>query len=143
MASNKRLEVFEVLEDFDKVKSRKEKIAILKKHESWPLKDLLRGIFDDKIQWNLPAGQPPYTPCNVGSPPSTFLKMNVNLKYFVKGVRDSENMTVIRREKKFIDMLESVHPADAKLLVSMINKQNPVKGLTKKLIQEAYPDLIP
>jgi len=143
MTANKRLEVFEVFEDFVKVKSRKEKINILKKHESWPLKDLLRGIFDDKIQWNLPGGEPPYTPCSVGTPPSTFLKQNVNLKYFVKGVRDSENMPAFKREKKFLDILETVHPEDAKLLVSMINKQNPVKGLTKKLIQEAYPDLIP
>tara|TARA_R110000868_G_scaffold21879_1_gene90525 strand:+ start:855 stop:1286 length:432 start_codon:yes stop_codon:yes gene_type:complete len=143
MAENNRLEVFEVFEDFLKVTSRKERLDILKKHESWPLKDVLRGIFDDKVQWNLPRGEPPYKPCTVGTVPSTFLKQNVSLKYFVKGVRDSENMSVIKRERKFLDMLETVHPADAKLLVSMINKQNPVKGLTKKLVQEAYPDLIP
>ena len=39
-------------------------------------------------------------------------------------------------------MLETVHPKDAELLVGMINKKMPVKGVTKKLVQEAFPDLI-
>jgi len=43
----------------------------------------------------------------------------------------------------FIEICESVHPEDARILVSMINKKPPVKGLTEKLVKEAYPDLIP
>ena len=42
----------------------------------------------------------------------------------------------------FLEILEGVHPRDAEILVDMINKKTSVKGLTEKLVKEAYPDLI-
>jgi hypothetical protein len=37
--------------------------------------------------------------------------------------------------------LESIHPNDAELMVNMINKKTP-DGVTKTIIQEAFPGLI-
>jgi len=139
----KKLEVFEILQKVEKAKSRKEKIEILQKNNIMPVRDVLQGTFDDRVQWNLPIGDVPYTANSIESYPSTLLKQHLKFKYFVKGLRESDNLSKPKREKLFIDMCESVHPEDAKILVSMINKKAPVKGLTKKLIQEAYPDLIP
>ena len=42
----------------------------------------------------------------------------------------------------FIEMLEAVHPKDAEILLCMKDKKQLVKGLTKKLIQEVFPNLI-
>lgn len=138
-------EVYEILQSVEKAKTRKDKITILKSYSDlMPLRDVLQGTFDERIQWNLPGGEPPYTPQPEDSPPpSTLRKQHLKFKYFVKGFRESESLKTIKREKMFIDMLESVHPSDAEILISMINKKTPVKGLTKKLIQEAIPDLIP
>lgn len=140
--SAKRLEVFEILEKVSSAKTKQERVNLLKTHDCMPLRDLLRGTFDNSIQWNLPGGEPPYTPNKPESVPSTLHRTHRNFKYFVKGLRESENLNKIRREAMFIEMLEAVHPEDAKLLLSMINKRQPVKGLTKKLVQEVYPDLI-
>ena len=139
----KKLEVFEILEKVGKAKTKKDKIDILRNNDIMPIRDVLRGTFDDRIQWNLPTGEVPYNANSIESYPSTLLKQHLKFKYFVKGLRESDNLTKPKREKLFIDMCEAVHPEDAKILVSMINKKAPVKGLTKKLIQEAYPDLIP
>lgn len=144
MAYSIKRQVHEIFEQFEKAKNRHDKIKVLKNHEQVAaLKDVLRGIFDDRIQWNLPGGAPPYVENNPDTSPSTLLKQHMKFKYFVKGLRESENMIKFKREKMFIDVLESIHPEDAKILVSMINKKNPVKGLTKKIVQEAYPNLIP
>jgi len=140
--SAKRLEVFEILEKVSQAKTKQERVNVLKTHDCIALQDVLRGTFDDTIQWNLPEGAPPYTPNKPESPPSTLLRQHRYFKYFVKGLRESENLNKIRREKMFIEMLEAVHPEDAKLLLSMINKKQPVKGLTKKLVQEVFPNLI-
>ena len=51
------------------------------------------------------------------------------------------NISQIKREQIFIGVLEAVHPKDAELVISMINKKSPVKGLTYKIAQEAFPDL--
>lgn len=140
----KRNEIFEILDEVVKPKSRKDKIAVLQKYEKlMPLRDVLQGTFDERIQWNLPEGTPPYEASKPESYPSTLLKQHLQFKFFVKGLRESERLNPIRRERMFIDMLESVHPRDAEILVSMVNKKSPVKGLTIKLIQEALPDLIP
>lgn len=138
----KKLEVFEILEKVEKAKTKQERVKILKENEIMPLLDVLKGTFDDTIQWNLPGGTPPYTPNNPDTPPSSLLRQHLNFKYFVKGLRESNRLNPIRRERMFIDMLEAIHPKDAEILVSMINKKSPVKGLTKTLTKEAFPQLI-
>ena len=125
-----------------KLKTKKDRITVLKSNEIMPLLDVLRGTFDNKIQWNLPTGTPPYTPNNPETPPSSLLRQHRTFKYYVKGLQESSKLNPIRRERMFIDMLEAVHPKDAEILVSMINKKSPVKGLTKTLVKEVFPELI-
>ena len=135
--------VHEIIEKASAAKTKAEKIKILQEHQNnWALKDVLRGTFDEVIQWNLPAGNVPYTPASEESPPNTLLKRHMDFKYFVKGLRDSERLNAVRREKMFLDMCESIHPRDAEVIVTMINKKPPMKGITKTLVKEAFPDLI-
>lgn len=133
--------VYEVLEAAEKATKKEEKILILRENESWALKDVLRATYDDAIQFLLPPGAPPYTPSKEGSIPSNLMKQNKNLTYIVKGGQ-GEKMPGFKREKVFINMLESVHPKDAELLLKMINKKSLGKGITKALVQEAFPKLI-
>ena len=51
----KKLEVYEILDQVEKAKTKKDRIAVLKSNEIMPLLDVLRGTFDNKIQWNLPT----------------------------------------------------------------------------------------
>ena len=146
MANTVVKQIWEIFEEVGNAKTRKTKLNILKKYEElMPLRDVLQGTFDPNIQWNLPAGTPPYTPQADGAPtPTTLLKQHLNFKYFVKGLKVSENLGSLKREKMFIDMLESVAPQDATILLSMVSKKKPeVDGLTEKLVKEAFPDLIP
>lgn len=142
MALTHKMQVFEILDKATKAKNRDERIKVLQENNIMPVLDILRGTFDETIQWNLPDGTPPYTPNDESSPPSTLLKQHLNFKFFVKGLRDSSALGKVKREKKFIDMLESVHPRDAELIISMVNKKSPHRYITKKLVQEAFPNLI-
>lgn len=143
MALSNRMQVFEILEKASKLKSRDERIDMLRQNNIMPVLDVLKGTFDNTIQWNLPDGKPPYTPNAEGAPsPSTLLKQHLNFKYFVKGLRESSRLPAVKRERMFIDMLESLPTQEAEIVVSMINKKSPYKGLTKKLVQDAFPSLI-
>jgi len=133
--------VYEILEAVAKTTKKEEKIKILRNNESWALKDVLRATYDDSIVFLLPPGDPPYTPNKEGSIPSNLLKQNKQFKFFVQG-GPSPNMMPVRRERIFIDVLESIHPKDAEVLIKMINKKSLGKGITKKLVQEAFPGLI-
>jgi hypothetical protein len=135
------LDVYEVFELFEKATTRKDKIAVLKLHESWAIKDVIKGALDPKIEWLLPKGDVPYTACEPHSTPSTLLRKNKDFRYVVKGGTGGQ-MPAVKREKIFLGIVESIHPKDAELVCSMINKKLPVKGLTVKLVQEAYPELL-
>ena len=133
---------FEILDKVSKAKTKKEKIQLLREQDNnWALKDILRGSYDDRVQWILPSGKAPYEPAPEDTHPSNWTQHNQKLANFVKG-GPGEKMKAYQREKIFLDILESVHPGDAELLVQMINKKLEVKGITKKLVQEAYPNLI-
>ena len=51
--------VYEVLEEARKAKTKEQKIKILKDNETFALKDILKGSYDDKVKFNLPEGTPP------------------------------------------------------------------------------------
>lgn len=137
----RQLDLYEVLEQVEKAKTRAEKIEVLRANDTTPLRDYIRCVFDDRVQFNLPTGRPPYTQNVEGSVPSSWQRQNTKLKYFVKGLV-GDQMNHIKREKLFIGVLESVHPVEAEVLIDMINKKSKTKGLTKKLVQEAFPNLV-
>lgn len=142
MAHTIKKEVFEILNEFEKQTTKKGRLEVLKTygHVS-ALKDVLRGTFDDALQFTLPEGKPPYTPNRPESTPSTLLREHRKFGYFVKG-GSGDRMTRFKVENMFINLLESIHPQDAEIILSMVAKKSPVKYLTKKLVQEAFPNLI-
>jgi hypothetical protein len=133
--------VFEILEAAGKARSKQEKIEILRKYESWALKDVLRASYDPKVEFTIPAGSPPYEPNLPESTPSNLLRKNVDFQYIVKnGAGDT--MPAFKREKLYIAILESIHPKDAEVVINMVNKKKPANGVTLKVVQEAFPSLI-
>jgi len=133
--------VFEVIEEAKKAKAKKDKIEDLKKNDTPALRDVLRGTFDKSIIWDLPGGKPPYTASEEHNAPSNLLRKNIQFKYFVKGSPYLVTMP-IKRETMFIGLLESIHPQDAELVVSMINKKPIGGGITAKLVNETFPNLL-
>ena len=140
--SNKRIELFEILESIQNAKNKAARIKMLKHYaKSSAFCDYLRCAFDDRIQFLLPKGAPPYTPSAEGTQPSTWAKQNTKLAYFITG-GTGEDMTSVKRESIFIGILEAVHPADAVILTDMISKKCPHPAIKKALIEEAVPGLV-
>jgi hypothetical protein len=53
----------------------------------------------------------------------------------------NNGLNVVRRERIFIDLLESLDPEEAKLVLMIKDKKITYKGITRKLVEEALPDL--
>ena len=130
--------VYEVIEKAGSAKKKADKINILKKNDTWALKDILRGTFDSKVVWDLPEGTPPYKPSEPQNAPSNLLRRNTQFRYFAKG---GIHVNSIKRESMFIGLIESIHPKDAELVIAMINKQKPT-GISRAVVEEAFPGLL-
>ena len=133
--------VFEVFEEVAKKRPTIDKVKVLRENDHWAVKDIIRGTYDDNIQWSLPKGQVPYTASEEYNAPSNLLTQNEKFKYFAAGSKWGAKMTKSKKESLFIGLLEGIHPKDAELVVNMINKEK-IEGLTKNVIKEAFPNLI-
>lgn len=142
MAITNPLLIHEIISKAAAAKTRAEKIKVFHDNDTWALKDVLRGTYDPSVTWNLPEGAPPYEPASEDSVPSNLLKRNIDFAYFVKGGKHSDSLPAYKRERLFIRLLEQIHPSDAAILLKMKDKKSLAKGITKKLVEEAYPKLI-
>ena len=137
--------ISEVLNYAAGLATKKEKIEYLQANNTRPLRSILKGSFDDSVVFNLPKGNPPYRKDEApkGLEPSNLHKVCRRFKYFFKGGQ-GDTLTDVRREKMFIDCLESLHPDEADLLLMMKDKKmaGKYKGLTPALIADAFPNLL-
>lgn len=140
----KHLLITEVLEGVSERKGKVNRIEWLRQNKSPALCDVLRINFDDDVVSLLPKGIPPYRKDDapIGYEYTNLSKSFKRFKYFFKG--RYSNMEQAKREKMFIDLLESIHGDEAEMLCLAKDGKlySEYKGLTKKLVQEAFPGLI-
>jgi hypothetical protein len=143
MAVNKitDITIHEILKNVAAKNAKADKIAILKQSNCLALRDILKGAFDDDIQFLLPKGAPPYEPSQ--RPPSTLHRMSKRFKYFAAG-GPGDRINKARVEKMFCEVLESIHPDDAILVIAMKDKKvnTMYRGLSRNVVAEAFPTLL-
>ncbi len=135
--------VSEVLESAGKIVKRDERIKFLQLNKSPGLTDLLRIQYDDSIVSLLPLGAPSYQQDDApkGYEYTILNKAYTNFKYFFKGPV-ANDMKPLKREGLFLNLLESLNPDEAELLIAAKDKKMKCKGITKKLVNDAFPSLI-
>ena len=132
--------ISDIFKEVEKVSGRKAKIAKLQEYQNnKTFMQILEAVSDVRVVFELPEGTPPFnTPedmiDNTGGLYQEIRKMYI----FTKNQRSAQ-IHQIKRERIFIEMLESIHPEDAKLMIGVISKKLPYKGITTKLIEEAFP----
>ena len=135
-----KLEVFEIFERYAKLKTRKEKIQYLKDNGIPAVRDVCRGIYDERLEFIIPEGKPPYNPNRPESVPSSLTRKHRDFGYFVKGAISAQQPQY-KIERMFIMLLESIYAEDAEIVINMVQRKAP-KGLTKKIVEEAFPKLL-
>jgi hypothetical protein len=90
----------------------------------------------------LPVGVPPYKPSEYLDQQGNLYRNIRKINLFVEG-GDHPDMHPIKRETLFIQFLEGLDPEDAKLICSIKDKRIPYKGITLKLVNTAFPGLLP
>lgn len=103
------------------------------------LQTVFKFSMDPKVEWLLPEGNPPYTPAEETNLDSAFYREMRKLYLFVKGGND--DLHQIKRETIFINMLQTIKPEDAILLLQIKDKNLPYENITPTLVEKAYPGI--
>ena len=134
--------VHEILELVDKQRSKAKKIETLREYADDALKAILIWNFDPTAISVLPDGPVPYkeNEVPVGTDHTSLRREWKNLYHFVKGGND--RLSAIRRETMFVQMLEGLHPEEAKIVCLVKDKDLESKyKITYDMVQQAYPDI--
>lgn len=134
--------ISELFHEFEKLKSRKEKLGFLWDHKNnGVFRGVLQGTFDPDIKWKLPV--PEYTPDDapIGLNPSNLFQEIPKCAIFAKGHPSGEGISEKRMKELLIQILESMHASESIIYEGMLRKKLKVKGLTEKMALEAIPDL--
>ncbi len=140
MRMNKmRLLMHEVLQKVSNAKTKKEKIKLLQEMNTPALRMLFIINFDDSIVSLLPPGDVPYTPNDApeGTEHTILEKEARLLHHFFKG---GSNVSQVKREQMFVQMLEGLNAGEAEALVLAKDKKIGKRWkITKACVSEAFP----
>jgi len=137
--------LYEVFGEFENAPNRQEKIDILRNNKSYALECVLRGTFHPNIRYvidEIPNYRKSDAPPGLGY---TSIHQELDRAYLLEenNPRTSPDLTLNRKKVILAQMLESMEEKEAAVFAGMLMKRLPVKGLTYKLVQEAFPGLLP
>jgi len=134
--------LFEVLELANKQKTIAKRVEVLQEYRYPGLVSILIWNFDEAAVSLLPEGVVPYerNEVPVGTDHTSLRREWKNLFHFIKGGNDS--LSALRRETMFIQMLEGLHPEEAKIICLVKDKNlTQTYNLTQDIVAEAFPDI--
>ena len=135
--------VHEILDLVEEQRSKAKKIEVLKEYETPALKSIFIWNFDPSVVSLLPEGEVPFNKNDVpvGTDHTSLRREYKQMYHFVKGGNDQ--LSGLRRESMFIQMLEGLHPDEAEILCLIKDGQlNKKYKITREIVETAYPDII-
>tara|TARA_B100000575_G_scaffold270621_1_gene251263 strand:- start:329 stop:955 length:627 start_codon:yes stop_codon:yes gene_type:complete len=162
---------YEVLDAASKMRSKANKVEVIRRYGDNSLKAVLIWNFDESIVTLLPEGEVPYgsnledetkTGTLSGKIDDAVSKMNelgssslgsqdqgqttirkefTKFYNFLKG--GNPGMSSLRRESMFINILQGLHPLEAEILILVKDGRLTDKyNITKDVASEAFPDIV-
>lgn len=135
--------IYEVFDDFRNVKTKAERIDVLRRNDTWALRQILLGAFHPQIQFavKIPEYKSQQMPAGM-----SYSNMTTELGRIYLFVKDNpkvpEGLTEKRKTEILIQILEVLEEKEAEVFANMIRKDLKVPYLTEALVSEAFPGLL-
>jgi hypothetical protein len=137
--------IYEIFDEFEMASSKKEKLAVIEKNLSRTLIQVLELAFHPDYEWlidempneyKIPDTLPGISRCQL----STEIR---KLYLFKKGDATAEKLSDEKRKQLLLQLIESLEPREAEVVIGILSKDLGVKGLNYKFVKEAFPQLLP
>jgi len=141
--SNKNM--YEVFDEFEMANTDQERMLVIQKNLSQTLVNTLKLTYHPAWQWlvtempqnyKVPDTKPGISVCQLG----TELR---KLYLFRMGDGTAESLTPRKRNELLIQLLESLEPREAEVVIGIFKKDQGVQGLTYGFVKAAFPDMLP
>lgn len=140
-----RTSIPQVFEEVEKAPNKDAKIRTLRSYEHPVLRGMLQINFNPEIKLALPEGEPPFKKDT--SIPKGYSETNLFTEFrrMYIWLDPNVNLTKMRKEQLFVQMLEGIHWTEAEDICLAKDKklQTKYKTLKEDLVREAFPNLLP
>ena len=133
----------EVFVKCETIRYKDDRKEYLEKNQTFAVRTILQLNYDKNIKLDLPEGKPPY---NEDGAPAGMGLQPINKAVKILGtLTEGGSLKKIKKERRFIQMLESIHAEDAKIIVAAKDGklQDLYSKVTINLVKDAIPKLIP
>jgi hypothetical protein len=138
--------LYEVFDEFEMSKNKKERMDVIGRNLSQLLVDVLKLTFHPNFEWkvkHLPEDYKVPTDVLPGITHDTLNRQIRKLYMFQVGNPTAEKLTEQRRKELLVQLLESLEPREAEIILGIFQKDLGVKGLDYKFVKEAFPNMLP
>lgn len=145
MAQEQMPYIHEVVDEAEKKKTLKERKEYLKQFRNRKaLRGLLQISYDTNIKILLPDSDPPYKESEMPEG-MNFSRIDAEFRRFDIFLANGRypNMNQTKREKIFLDILETLHPKEAKIFLKAFQHKFRIKGMRAEHINECFDLNIP
>ena len=134
---NKRISL--IIKEVCEARTDQEKISILRKFSSTPLRGYLTLAISKERKLLLPEGTPPFRATrNQGRSNLNSVFYNFYRKIYIF---QNPDLAAATRQRLFVEMLEQIDPEDARFLIDVVKDQKLPAGLTEDVIRQAFPEI--
>lgn len=138
--------MYEIFDEFEAATNKQERMDVIGKNLSKTLVDVLTLAFHPDYDWLIKEMPENYViPSDIlpGISPQQLSTQIRKLYLFRKGDSGAEKLSEEKRNQLLIQLLESIEPREAEVVIGILRKDLGVKGLTYKFVKEAFPNLLP
>lgn len=129
-----KLSISEILDKTAQLPAEQQ-AEFLRNNDSPILRQIIEYALSPDIKWALPEGAPPFKYADDINTHGMLYSQARKLYLFVEG--GNNNLNKFKREQLFIQVLESVHPADADLIIAAKDKKIPY-NIAPETFNEAF-----
>ena len=135
--------MYSIFKENEKITNKNAKMKHLRENYTPAMGIILEFTYNGLIRWLLPEGDPPYKKNETPWDNQGALHHEVRRFYlFTEGNSDAQkNLSPLRRETLYIDMLENLPDEEAQILLGMKEGKLPYKGITKKFVMDCFPGM--
>ena len=137
--------IYEIFDEFEAVKTKQEKMDVIGRNLSKTLHDVLLLTFHPHCHWMVKEVPEQFTVKDVPAGMS-YAKLSTELRklyMFQVGHETAQRLTPKKQEQLLVELLESLEPREAEVVMGIFNKDQGVKGLDYKFVKEAFPTMLP
>jgi hypothetical protein len=138
--------IYEIFDDFEMAWSKQEKIKVIENNLSPLFVEVLRLTFHPDFQWKVKEYPENYIEDYTKHGGLSECQLNTELRklyLFQQGHPSAENLTPRKQKELLIQLLESLEPREAEVVMGIFRKDQGVEGLTYEFVKECFPDMLP